>query len=165
MKRLLITIASFILIAGCHGFSDEAQAPVVEIEREIPPDFITYTSEGLFSISYPPELIDMTSMQEEISEGVEEAMQATDPEFDLESFQYVFTGIIPTDNICYFISHRIEFSHTKLSLKVFKPFIVLNTGMPSSLALAISFKVPLLSSQPARRYTAWETSNHAIEKS
>lgn len=71
---------------------------MVEIEREIPADFVTYTSEGLCSISYPPELIDMTAMQEEIFEGVKETMQATDPEIDLESFQYVFNGIIPTDN-------------------------------------------------------------------
>ena len=98
MKRLLLTIASLILIAGCSGASDVTPVPVVEIEREIPPEFITYTSEGLFSISYPPELIDMTSMQEEISEDVKETMQATDPEFDLESFQYVFTGIMPINN-------------------------------------------------------------------
>jgi hypothetical protein len=98
VKRLLVAITSLLLITGCYGYSDKTPVPVIEIAREIPPDFVTYTSEGLFSISYPPALIDMASRQEEIAEDVKETMQATDPEFDLESFQYVFTGIIPTDN-------------------------------------------------------------------
>jgi|GEM_PF-3506665 hypothetical protein len=97
MKRLLITIVSLILIAGCGGSSDVISAPVVEIQREIPPDYITYTSEGLCSISCPPELIDARSIQEDVFQDVKKIMETTDPEFEM-GFQYVFTGLIPTDN-------------------------------------------------------------------
>ena len=98
MKRLLITIASLLLIAGCSGNPDVSTAPVVEIEREIPPDFITYASEGLFCVSCPPELVDDSSLIEEIFGDVKETMQATDPDVNLEDVRYMFLGHIPIDN-------------------------------------------------------------------
>ena len=97
MKRILLAIASLLLVAGCHGSSDVTPAPVIELDPEIPPDFITYTREGLFSISCPPELVDDSSLIEEIFGYVKETMQATDPEVNL-GFHYVFMGHIPTDN-------------------------------------------------------------------
>ena len=85
MKRLLITIASLLLIAGCSGSSDGLPAPTVELNSEIPPDYITYTSEGLFSISYPPELVvDTESMK-------------TYAEIPLKEVRTVFDGYIPKD--------------------------------------------------------------------
>jgi len=85
VKRLLITIASLLLIAGCSGSSDGLPAPTVELNSEIPPDYITYTSEGLFSISYPPELVvDTESMK-------------TYAEIPLKEVRTVFDGYIPKD--------------------------------------------------------------------
>ncbi|MCJ7654649.1 MAG: hypothetical protein MUO97_05000 [Dehalococcoidia bacterium] len=92
-----MAIASFLLIAGCPGPSNVTPTTVVEPEPDIPPHFITYTSEGLFSISYPPELVDDRSIMEKVFGDVKETMQATDPEVNL-GFHYVFMGHIPTDN-------------------------------------------------------------------
>jgi hypothetical protein len=97
VKRLLVAITSLLLVTGCYSYSDGTPVPVIEIEREIPPDYITYTSEGLCSISCPPELIDTRSIQEEVFQDVKKTMETTDPEFEM-GFQYVFTGLIPTDN-------------------------------------------------------------------
>src|SRR4030043_431887 len=83
MKRLLITIASLLLIAGCYGCSDDFLEPTVELKAEIPPDYITYTSEGLFSVSYPPDLIIDTERME------------TYAEIPLKEIRPVFDGYIP----------------------------------------------------------------------
>jgi hypothetical protein len=58
---------------------------VIELDPEIPPDFITYTSEGLFSISYPPDLVlDTESME-------------TYAKIPLEDTRPVFSGDIPIE--------------------------------------------------------------------
>jgi len=76
-------------------------APVVELDPEIPPNFTTYTSEGLFSISYPPDLVPDIEFIDELSENAKETMKTTDPEVTLEGTRYVFLGHIPIEGGSY----------------------------------------------------------------
>jgi hypothetical protein len=61
----------------------------VEPEPEIPPNFTTYTSEGLFSISYPPDLVPDTESME------------TYAEIPREDLRPVFSGYIPIEGGSY----------------------------------------------------------------
>lgn len=90
MKRLLLAIVSLLLVAGCHGPSYVTPTPMVEPEPEIPPHFTTYTSESLFSISYPPDLVLDT-----------ESMETIYPEIPLEDLPPVFSGDIPIEGGSY----------------------------------------------------------------
>jgi len=89
VKRLLVAIASLLLVAGCYGPSHVTPTPVVEPEPEIPPNFTTYTSEGLFSISYPPDLVPDTESME------------TYAEIPREDLRPVFSGYIPIEGGSY----------------------------------------------------------------
>jgi len=97
VKKLLLAIVSLLLIVGCYGPSHMNSAPEIKPKSEIPPIFITYTSENLFSISYPPELIPDNEMIEEIFRDTKEIIETTAPEITVEGTQFVFIGHIPID--------------------------------------------------------------------
>ena len=60
-----ITIIILILIVSCAA---PKLIPAPTPEPEIPVSFTTYTSEGLFNISYPQDWVPATSMMEELFE-------------------------------------------------------------------------------------------------
>lgn len=66
-------------------------------EPEIPAHYITYTNEGLFSISYPPDWEPATSIMGEQCEGVAETLKRADLELPLESASLLLLVGLPTD--------------------------------------------------------------------
>ena len=66
-------------------------------EPQIPPHFTTYTTEGLFSISYPPDWVPATSIMEEVFEETKEWIKSVDPEVLVEEQRMLFTAGIPTE--------------------------------------------------------------------
>ena len=89
-----MTIVLLVLIVSC---APPTVTPTATPEPEIPIHFTTYTSEGLFSISYPPDWVPATSIMEEVFEEVKELMKITDPEVQLEGVKMLFMGGIPTE--------------------------------------------------------------------
>ena len=71
--------------------------PVIEPEPEIPAHFTTYTSEGIFSISYPPDWVPATSIMEEVFEETKEWIKSVDPEVSVEEQRLLFLAGIPTE--------------------------------------------------------------------
>ena len=91
----LITITTLLLLSlSC---APPELKPTQTYEPPIPTHYSTYTSEGLFSISYPPDWVPATSIMEEMFEEVKELMESTDPEVSLEGASILFLGGIPTE--------------------------------------------------------------------
>jgi hypothetical protein len=84
-----MTIIVLILIISC---APPTLTPTLTPEPEIPAHYTTYTSEGLFSISYPPDWTADTSTMGEIFEETKEVMKTTDPEVSLEGVSFLFMG-------------------------------------------------------------------------
>jgi hypothetical protein len=108
MVKRLITALTTILVLSIIDMScaPPAISPAEITEQEIPPHFSTYTSEGLFSISYPPEWEPATSFIEEVLESAKEWVESKDPEATFEGVQVLFlaglavaTGWWPNVNI------------------------------------------------------------------
>ena len=92
---VLITITTLLLLSlSCAPPELE---PTQISEPPIPAHFTTYTSEGLFSISYPPNWVSATSIMEELFEEVKEWMESIDPEVLLEGQRMLFMGGILTE--------------------------------------------------------------------
>ena len=87
-----------LLTVSC---SPPALTPATTPEPQIPPHFSTYTSEGLFSISYPPDWVPATSIMEEAFEEIKESMESTDPEISLEGANMLFLGGKPIEEWYY----------------------------------------------------------------
>ncbi len=91
----LITITTLLLLSlSCAPPELE---PTQTSEPPIPTHFTTYNSEGLFSISYPPDWVPATSIMEELWEETKELMKSTDPEVSLEDTSILFLGGIPAE--------------------------------------------------------------------
>jgi len=71
--------------------------PTTTEEAQIPPHFATYTSEGLFSISYPPDWVPATSIIEEMSEMMADWAQGVDPNLSMEDFTLMFLAGKPIE--------------------------------------------------------------------
>lgn len=69
--------------------------PTTTSEPEIPAHFTTYTSESLFSISYPPDWTPATALMDEVLAHVRDWMDSIDPEAMPEDVQMLFLGGIP----------------------------------------------------------------------
>lgn len=83
-----------LLIVSC---ASPTLTPAVTTEPEIPAHFTTYTSEGLFSISYPPDWVPATSIMEELSEQIKEWMKSVDPTVEVEETQLLFLAGVPIE--------------------------------------------------------------------
>ena len=98
IRKLAITFAIttivLILIVSC---APPTLTPTTTPEPEIPAHFSTYTSEGLFSISYPPDWEPATSFLGELWEQTKELMKSTDPNVSLEGVSFIFFGGIPIE--------------------------------------------------------------------
>ena len=72
--------------------------PTMTTEPPIPAHYATYTSEGLFSISYPPDWVPATSLIEDVTEMLIEWIESVDPELEIPEGTYVlFLGGIPVE--------------------------------------------------------------------
>ena len=100
MKRqFLVLLVSMIILPGLLAACTSSKVtPETKPEPEIPTDYSTYTSEGLFSISYPPDWTPMTSIMEELMETSKELMEISDPELELDDIEMLFFGGLPIDD-------------------------------------------------------------------
>jgi len=98
IKKLILSLSIVtIVLLVTMSCASPTLTPTTTPEPEIPAHFTTYTSEGLFSISYPPDWVPATSIMEELFEEVKELMKSTDPEVQLEDVKMLFAGGIPTE--------------------------------------------------------------------
>ena len=74
-KVICVTIITLALLFTCSCSTPELK-PALESEPPIPTGFTTYTSEGLFSISYPSDWSPATSIMEEVWEEVIREMKS-----------------------------------------------------------------------------------------
>ena len=96
IKKLTGTITVALIISLLAvSCAPPTLTPAITPESEIPTHFTTYTSEGLFSISYPPDWVPATSIMEELFEEVKELMKSTDPEISLEDASVLFVAGVP----------------------------------------------------------------------
>jgi hypothetical protein len=89
MVITLMTLLPFMLSCATPEIE-----PTTTTEPPIPAHYSTYTSEGLFSISYPPDWVPDMSIIEELSEIVTEWLESEDPNLLLE-FEVLFMCGIP----------------------------------------------------------------------
>ena len=98
IKKLTVAIAMTIILSllavSCTA---PTLTPATTPELPIPANYSTYTSEGLFSISYPLDWVPATSIMEEVFEWAKESMKSTDPELQLEETKILFFGGIPIE--------------------------------------------------------------------
>ena len=87
-------------------------------EPEIPSHYTTYTSEGLFSISYPPDWALATSIMEEVFEASREFLETVDPEAagQLEEARMVFLAGIPFEEGYYPFANILVYPKPILAL-------------------------------------------------
>jgi len=98
IKKLILSLSIVtIVLLVTMSCAPPTLTPTTTPEPEIPAHFTTYTSEGLFSISYPPDWIPATSIMEELFEEVKEWMKGVDPEVLVEEQRMLFMGGILTE--------------------------------------------------------------------
>jgi hypothetical protein len=91
MVITLMTLLPFMLSCATPEIE-----PTTTTEPPIPAHYSTYTSEGLFSISYPPDWVPATSLIEDVTEMVTEWMESVDPELEMEEgANFLFLAGIP----------------------------------------------------------------------
>jgi len=100
MKRLtvlcaviLLILLSVTLVVSCQ----QQPTPAPAAESEIPATFSTYTSEGLFSISYPQGWAPVTSVIGEIEEESKDWVKSVDPEAEVEEIKLLFMAGMPIE--------------------------------------------------------------------
>jgi len=97
-KLTIMIIALMILLPLTFSCAAPELEPTTTDEPPIPAHYSTYTSEGLYSISYPPDWVPATSLIEEVSEWVEEWLQSEDLEAEiLEGANILFVGGKPIE--------------------------------------------------------------------
>ncbi|MFC1847703.1 hypothetical protein ACFLXV_00110 [Chloroflexota bacterium] len=103
MKKLgilMIPLLILSLIAGAFGCGDGESwgaTPEPVSDSKIPAHFSTYTEEGLFRISYPPDWAPATAFMGEVWEETKRQMEGTIEDVYLEDMQMLFLAGMPTD--------------------------------------------------------------------
>ncbi len=97
IRKLIFSLTVILPVLVTMSCTTPELTPTPTTEPEIPAHFTTYTSEGLFSISYPPDWVSATSIMEEMFEEIKEVMKSTDPEVQLEGVKILFIGGIPIE--------------------------------------------------------------------
>jgi hypothetical protein len=72
-------------------------APTTTSETPIPSDYTTYTSEGLFSISYPPDWLPQLSMMRAFEEESKELITSIESDLPMENSLIVFSAGVLTE--------------------------------------------------------------------
>lgn len=102
IRKLIVTFAiAIIVLMLTVSCAPPTPTSTTTPEPEIPAHFTTYTSEGLFSISYPPDWVPATVIMEEVWEATKEWMKTLDPEVQLEDTSMLFFGGVPTEEWYY----------------------------------------------------------------
>ena len=103
MKKLAIVMIPVLILAlvlgavGCGGGESEGITPKPVPDSKVPAHFSTYTEEGLFRISYPPDWAPATSIMGEVWEETKKEMAGTIEDVYLEDMQMLFLAGMPTD--------------------------------------------------------------------
>lgn len=102
IKKLTATITTaMILSLLAISCAPPTLTPAIKPEPEIPAHFTTYASEGLFSISYPPDWVFVTSMMEEVGKEAKEYLKSLDPTVQTEEVAVVFMAGLPFEEAYY----------------------------------------------------------------
>ncbi|MBA7589778.1 hypothetical protein ES708_31868 [subsurface metagenome] len=98
-RKLVITVTALtILLPLTLSCATPELEPTTTAEPPIPTHYSTYTSEGLFSISYPQDWQPATSLIEQLTEWTEEWLQSVDPAAEIpEGLAFLFVGGIPSE--------------------------------------------------------------------
>ena len=97
IKRFVVSLAIMTFMLVCISCGPSEISPSEIIEPEVPSNYSTYTSEGLFSISYPPTWEPATAVMDELFEYTKEIMESKDPYVELEGVQMLFLAGFPTE--------------------------------------------------------------------
>jgi hypothetical protein len=104
LKILLIPFLMLALVGGVVGCEEGEEAivtPKPVSGSAIPAHFSTYTSEGLFRISYPSDWAPATSIMGELWEEIEEEMKSEIPDISMEDSGIVFLAGMPQNGAYY----------------------------------------------------------------
>lgn len=99
-KLIIIVTALMILLPLTLSCATPELEPTTTAEPPIPDYYSTYTSEGLFSISYPSDWVPAMSVLEEASEAAIELVESTDPSIDLSwisALEFLFMAGVPDE--------------------------------------------------------------------
>ena len=103
-QTLLIPLLVLAFVGGAVGCGEGEEAiatPKPTAEATSPPQFSTYTSNGLFSISYPSDWEPATAIMGELWEAVEEEMRSEIPDISMEDSAMVFLAGMPRNEAYY----------------------------------------------------------------
>jgi len=93
------------IVAALGGIILTFMVPLTNLpttpETPIPDSFSTYTSEGFFSISYPPDWAPNLSIIEEVEEETKKYAKSLDLESQVSEMQVVFIGGKKTEDLYY----------------------------------------------------------------
>ena len=79
------------------GTSPSAATTTTTTETQVPGNYTTYTSEGLFSISYPSDWELLNYMIEDLEAMVQDILLSIDAGLPLNQASYIFVAGLPTD--------------------------------------------------------------------
>ena len=94
---VLVFMPVALVVVGCQQQPTPSPTPAPTTESEIPANFTTYTSEGLFSISYPQDWAPATSIMGELEEEIKEWVKSIDPEAEVEETKLIFMAGMPDE--------------------------------------------------------------------
>lgn len=95
-KLTIMVTALMILLPLTLSCATPELEPTLTDEPPIPTHYSTYTSEGLFSISYPPDWVPAMSILEELTETVLEWVESEDPSL-LSDLEILFFAGVPDE--------------------------------------------------------------------
>ena len=109
-KRIIFALIAVIMISLFIGLllacAAPSPTPTPAPETPIPTHYSTFTEEGLYSISYPPDWEPALSIIEEVEQFVKEQLKSENPELPTEQITCIFyagkpveTGYMPNVNI------------------------------------------------------------------
>jgi hypothetical protein len=116
LKTLLIPLLMLAFVGGvvgCEEGKEGTTTPKPVSEPTILAGFSTYTSEGLFSISYPSDWAAATSIMGELWEAIEEEMESEIPDISMEDAGMVFLAGKPQDGAYYPSVNIVVISRTR----------------------------------------------------
>jgi len=97
-KRIMIALIVIVMISSSIGLLQgcaEQPAPTPAPETPIPAHYSTFTEEGLYSISYPPDWEPALSIIEELEQEVMEQLKREIPELPAEQTSIIFFAGMP----------------------------------------------------------------------
>lgn len=96
-KLTIMVTALMILLPITLSCATPELEPAMTTEPPIPDYYSTYTSEGLFSISYPSDWVPAMSLLEEVSETVIEWIENQDPSAMMDA-EFLFLAGLPFED-------------------------------------------------------------------